>query len=696
MAKIQTIKNKDNVIIYPQTHSTAVFTSGGEKLQDKLNQYLTAEDVNQIDEVNLDAERQANKVLEVNENSTDTTYPSSKAVYDAIIVNKEVGVKIEIFATRDEIINPDEKTIYLIGDESPYEEYLYLGNNNWELIGTTQIDLSNYLTTTIADGKYAKLSLYSDTTINVGRKANTTIGFNSVAEGIDTTASGHQSHAEGVTTTAQGNYSHAEGLSATASGDGSHAEGASTTASGARSHAEGEHTTASGDYSHAEGYWTTAKGMYSHAEGRNATANGTYSHAEGAHTIAEGKYSHAEGENTTANSDYSHAEGRWTTASSSCQHVQGKCNVIDSNETYAHIVGNGSSDSLRSNAHTLDWNGNAWFEGDVYIGSTSGTNKDEGSKKLATEEYVGVNAMPASSVINAFWKGTQASYDALETYDNTTMYIIDNSNIITFTINDTERQAETGMTWAEWVESPYNPYPSDTITIEDIESNSLGTIRKNYYVAYTDEEKYPYAGYFVEAPDGRALHVIYNGGNYTYSTEAIIAGANYTHSTSCCVVAGTSILTSLEGDSKPIESIQPGDFVVSYNPKTQEQYLTQVDKLIINENSIEMVDLTLENGYSICMTDYHPVYTKTGFHSLTDKQYELLTMDDEVLTNEGWSKIVSINRYNIPERITTYTLALRDINELVDNDIVDNYYANGIVVHNAPCIGEWTYPTTTA
>jgi hypothetical protein len=36
----------------------------------------------------------------------------------------------------------------------------------------------------------------------------------------------------------------------------------------------------------------------------------------------------------------------------------------------------------------LDWNGNAWFQGDVYVSSTSGTNKDEGSKKLATEEFV--------------------------------------------------------------------------------------------------------------------------------------------------------------------------------------------------------------------------------------------------------------------------------------------------------------------
>jgi hypothetical protein len=52
------------------------------------------------------------------------------------------------------------------------------------------------------------------------------------------------------------------------------------------------------------------------------------------------------------------------------------------------MVGNGRNANNRSNAHTLDWQGNAWYSGDVYVGSTSGTNRDEGSKKLATESYV--------------------------------------------------------------------------------------------------------------------------------------------------------------------------------------------------------------------------------------------------------------------------------------------------------------------
>ena len=126
-------------------------------------------------------------------------------------------------------------------------------------------------------------------------------------------------------------------------------------------------------------------GEYAWAEGKDTIASGESSHAEGYHTKALGYYSHAEGAYTEVSGSYSHAEGYQIKASGNFQHVQGKYNIEDT--TSAHIVGNGSI-SVRSNAHTLDWQGNAWFAGDVYTGSTSGTNKDEGSKILATKEYV--------------------------------------------------------------------------------------------------------------------------------------------------------------------------------------------------------------------------------------------------------------------------------------------------------------------
>ena len=69
-------------------------------------------------------------------------------------------------------------------------------------------------------------------------------------------------------------------------------------------------------------------------------------------------YNHTDG-------DYSVAEGMSTIASSEYQHVQGKYNIEDSSNTYAHIVGNGTAITARSNAHTLDWSGNAWYAGIV-------------------------------------------------------------------------------------------------------------------------------------------------------------------------------------------------------------------------------------------------------------------------------------------------------------------------------------------
>ena len=102
---------------------------------------------------------------------------------------------------------------------------------------------------------YALKSKYGDTTIDVGRKAGTTVGSRSVAEGFNTTASGNYSHAEGRETTASANNSHAEGHKATASGDNSHAEGYSVTANGDSSHAEGHNTNATNFASHACGHY---------------------------------------------------------------------------------------------------------------------------------------------------------------------------------------------------------------------------------------------------------------------------------------------------------------------------------------------------------------------------------------------------------------------------------------------------------
>ena len=139
--------------------------------------------------------------------------------------------------------------------------------------------------------------------------------------------------------------------------------------------------TASGEASHAEGMATTASGKYSHAEGKETKAEGYQSHSEGFKTTAKGDHSHAEGSLTSATRTGAHAEGLWTIASSVYQHVQGQYNIEDTTGTYAHIVGNGTKEALRSNAHTLDWSGNAWYAGTVEGTAMIVKSSTEGSSK---------------------------------------------------------------------------------------------------------------------------------------------------------------------------------------------------------------------------------------------------------------------------------------------------------------------------
>lgn len=200
---------------------------------------------------------------------------------------------------------------------------------------------------------------------SMNRKADTTVGNYSVAEGYNITASGAAAHAEGNNTTASGNASHAEGGSTTASGEMSHAEGSVSKATAKDAHAEGTTSTASGIASHAEGTQTTASAAAAHAEGMGSVANGNGSHAEGFMTTANGDYSHTEGQDTLTGEPCAHAEGLGTVAVSANQHVQGKYNVADYDDTYAHIIGNGEGESDRSNAHTVTWDGKAWYAGQI-------------------------------------------------------------------------------------------------------------------------------------------------------------------------------------------------------------------------------------------------------------------------------------------------------------------------------------------
>ena len=100
---------------------------------------------------------------------------------------------------------------------------------------------------------------------------------------------------------------------------------------------------------------------------KTGTTVGEKSIAFGYDVEASGQYSFAEGELTKATGRGSHAEGGGTIASGKYQHVQGKYNVEDADNKYAHILGGGSDANNRKNIHTVDWDGNAEYRGDVTV-----------------------------------------------------------------------------------------------------------------------------------------------------------------------------------------------------------------------------------------------------------------------------------------------------------------------------------------
>lgn len=100
---------------------------------------------------------------------------------------------------------------------------------------------------------------------------------------------------------------------------------------------------------------------------KTGTTVGEKSIAFGYDVEASGQYSFAEGELTKATGRASHAEGGGTIASGKYQHVQGKYNVEDADNKYAHILGGGSDANNRKNIHTVDWDGNAEYRGDVTV-----------------------------------------------------------------------------------------------------------------------------------------------------------------------------------------------------------------------------------------------------------------------------------------------------------------------------------------
>lgn len=174
-------------------------------------------------------------------------------------------------------------------------------------------------------------NLVINNSFSIGRKESTTIGAGSTAIGYNVVASGNQSVAEGSESQATGNAAHAEGYKTTAIGDYSHVEGNGSIAIGENQHVSGMYNIPS-DMDSAPSWVSNTK----YELGEPCKNNNVYYVCKTDHTSG----------NTFDSS-------KWI-----------ECGI---NNSFAEIIGNGSSNNIRSNARTLDWNGNERLKGDLYV-----------------------------------------------------------------------------------------------------------------------------------------------------------------------------------------------------------------------------------------------------------------------------------------------------------------------------------------
>ena len=119
-----------------------------------------------------------------------------------------------------------------------------------------------------------------------------------------------------------------------------------------------------------------AESYFGSQDGCGGTLTGKYGRTSGAYNVARGYACEARGRYTIADGSHGNVSGR-------PQETFGQFNIPDDTQKYMAIGGNGTDNEHRSNAYMLDYDGNAYFSGNVKIGGTPSDDSD-----AATKAYV--------------------------------------------------------------------------------------------------------------------------------------------------------------------------------------------------------------------------------------------------------------------------------------------------------------------
>lgn len=145
-----------------------------------------------------------------------------------------------------------------------------------------------------------------------------------------------------------------------------------------------------------------------------------------------------------------------------------------------------------------------------------------------------------------------------------------------------------------------------------------------------------------------------------------------------CVKGDTEILADLNGDVVLAKDLQEGNTIVYYDFATNALAEGTVSKVYVHKDATNFVTYTFSDGSYLDVTDYHPIYTMTGWKSFTRRNgYEVPEVGDKVKTQDGWKTLTKIEEHTGLEDY--YDFGIVDQN----GKNVENYFGNGTLVQNS-------------
>lgn len=301
------------------------------------------------------------------------------------------------------------------------------------------------------------------------------------------------------------------------------------------------------------------------------------------------------------------------------------------------------------------------------IGSELSDNSEK--YQINTEKLLGKKTKFGNGIANETSKNDVYTIEKTNSEDDKTTYEIiyydenqsstigqlhdlkEKKNLITFKIDDTQYNAEEGMTWKEFIKSEkYN-------SLGMIENE--GNISNNIYI-----------------------DIVLWDENYTRFIsvdEKIIDGYNYKmRSIAECVYPDSNILVSADGKTILAKDIKTNDYIMYFDFSENIIKTGKVKKTYIHKNANSFVKYIFNDNSFIKATDYHPIYTKQGWKSLTNRHnYEKPQNGDLVKTPSGWKVLKEIKTFIGNQNCYDFEV----IGE--NGEKINNYFANGTLVQGS-------------